>query len=241
MSKTRLAGLVKPEQYFRWRGTEVTRMESFSDAVFAFSVTLLVVSLEVPHSFAELMQVMRGFPAFGVCFALLALFWYAHVVYFRRYGLQSSYVAALNSALLFCILFYVYPLKFLFANLFVPHSALAAEAGFTPENARILFVIYGLGYAAVSLVFVLLYQHAWRQRSALQLNDVEMFETRHSLVDYLALMIIGLCSAGLALILPTRLIGLAGFFYFSIAIYFTIAGMYFGKRLRALATAARAG
>jgi hypothetical protein len=30
---------------FRLRGREVTRLESFSDAVFAFAVTLLVVSL----------------------------------------------------------------------------------------------------------------------------------------------------------------------------------------------------
>jgi hypothetical protein len=32
---------------FRWRGHEITRIEGLSDAVFAFAVTLLVVSLEV--------------------------------------------------------------------------------------------------------------------------------------------------------------------------------------------------
>src|SRR4051812_29388346 len=66
---------------FRIRGREVTRLEGFSDAVFAFALTLLVVSLEVPKSFAELMETMRGFLAFGVCFALLAVIWNHHYVY----------------------------------------------------------------------------------------------------------------------------------------------------------------
>ena len=38
---------------FRWRGGETTRVEGVSDAVFAFVITLLVVSLEVPRTFHE--------------------------------------------------------------------------------------------------------------------------------------------------------------------------------------------
>src|SRR6266436_400666 len=99
---------------FRWRGHEISRIEGLSDAVFAFAVTLLVVSLEVPKTFDELMAVMRGFGAFAICFALLIVVWFNQYKFFRRYGLQDNLTIVLNTALLFVVLFYVYPLKFVF-------------------------------------------------------------------------------------------------------------------------------
>ena len=216
------------EKGFRWRGAEITRLEGFSDAVFAFAVTLLVVSLEVPRTFHELMDVMKGFAAFGVCFALLADVWFNHYRFFRRYGLQSTWAVFLNCVLLFFVLFYVYPLKFLFVSVFNGGGTME------PPQVRLLFIIYGAGYAAIFLVFALLYLHAWKQRDALGLNRIEQLRTRHSQVDNLAMVVVGLGSVGLAWALPLRLAGLAGYFYFVIAVYFTVAGMIFGKRERLL-------
>src|ERR1041385_3617521 len=99
---------------FRLRGLEVTRLESFSDAVFGFALTLLVVSLDVPKSFDDLITTMRGFPAFAVCFLLLALIWNSHYKFCRRYGLDDGTARFLTCVMLFLVLFYVYPLKFLF-------------------------------------------------------------------------------------------------------------------------------
>jgi uncharacterized membrane protein len=102
------------EEGFSWRGEEVSRIESFSDAVFAFAVTLLVVSLEVPKTFDELISTMRGFFAFAICFWLLLAAWFEHYKFFRRYGTSDSYTRRLSAVLLFIVLFYVYFLKFLF-------------------------------------------------------------------------------------------------------------------------------
>ena len=125
------------EKEFRWRGGEVSRIEGFSDAVFAFSVTLLVVSLEVPKTFNDLMAAMQGFIAFTLSFALLIWVWYNHYLFFRRYGLQDTYTIVLNAVLLFVILFYIYPLKFL-ATLIVDSflgadlKVLRSEGGMVP-------------------------------------------------------------------------------------------------------------
>src|SRR5579872_1575464 len=106
--------LIPGEKHFRWRGGEITRLEAFTDAVFAFAVTLLVVSLEVPRTFTELLTAMKGFVAFAICFAILVQVWYEHYIFSRRYGLQTLYTVFLNSVLIFVVLFFVYPLKFLF-------------------------------------------------------------------------------------------------------------------------------
>ena len=101
-------------RHFRWRGNEVSRVEGFTDAVFAFAVTLLVVALEVPHTFEGLMDVVRGFPAFVICFTLLMTFWNAHYSYHRRYGLEGAFSRVMTMAIIVLVLFFVYPLKFLF-------------------------------------------------------------------------------------------------------------------------------
>src|SRR5262245_25085254 len=100
------------------RRFEITRLEAFSDAVFAFALTLLVVSLEVPRSYHELMHLVRGFVPFAACFALLVWIWYEHSAFFTTYHVHDRTAAALNAALLFVVLFYVYPLKYVFTQMF---------------------------------------------------------------------------------------------------------------------------
>src|SRR5438477_1649156 len=132
----------------RWPRREMLRIEGFSDAVFAFALTLLVVSLEVPRAFADLVQTMRAFVPFAICFAILMQIWFKHYAFFRRFGLQDVKTRLLNAVLLFLVLFYVYPLKFLWTHLS------GGASSFGVSEARALLVIYGLGGAAVFGIFV---------------------------------------------------------------------------------------
>jgi uncharacterized membrane protein len=190
---------------FRLRGREVTRLESFSDAVFGFALTLLVVSLDVPKSFNDLVSTMRGFPAFALCFLLLALIWNGHYKFCRRYGLDDGMARFLTCVLLFLVLFYVYPLKFLF-NLSITGLLLGAgpPISITGRQFSILLVIYGLGFAAVYGAMTLLYLHAWRVRDALELNELEKFDTRYVMFRLVTLTVIGIIAAALACISVVR-------------------------------------
>ena len=178
------------DQDFRWRGGEIARIEGLSDAVFAFAVTLLVVSLEVPKTFNELAVLMRGFVSFAICFGLLIQVWYEQFLFFRRYNLQDKGTLWLNAFLLFVVLFYVYPLKFLFSFLVKVWMGMETRVqlpGGVFENAiefnqmPQLMAIYGAGYLAVSCVFMLLFYRALRRREELQLNELETFDTRVSI------------------------------------------------------------
>jgi uncharacterized membrane protein len=201
---------------FRLRGGEVTRLEAFSDAVFGFALTLLVVSLDVPRTFDDLLATMRGFPAFALCFLLLAVIWNGHYKFCRRYGLEDGTARFLTCTMLFLVLFFVYPLKFLF-NLSITDLLFGHSPNATPVNREqisMLLLIYGLGFAAVYGALALLYVHAWRLRAALELNELERFDTRHHIYRLLLLVAAGLLAAFCSRI--PALMPYSGFVYFAI-------------------------
>ena len=234
----------QPSTRFRRRSHEISRIEAFSDVVFGFSLTLLVVSLEVPHTFHELMADMRGFVPFAVCFALLAQVWWLHHNFFRRYGLDDSVTATLNFVLLFVILFYTYPLKFVFVGLFnqiTGHEPVDAAGHaivwIEPRQASTLMIIYGLGYAAVFLVFVLLYRNALSKHDELELTSLEIFDTRTSMMESGFQLGVGILCAIVAAILPARLGGASGYLFFLLPIGMTIIGTRRGAGRRKLEAA----
>lgn len=199
---------------------EVTRLEGFSDAVFALSATLLVVSLEVPRTFAQLLNELQGFVAFTFSFAALILIWAVHNAFFRRYALQDGTTITLNACLLFVVLFYVYPLKFVSSGLAQTLFGVGDRVGTgisSYADLGMLFVLYSLGFLLIFLFVALMYWHAWRRRDRLRLNSRQQAEARFYFRHYLVFVLVATISIacawtgiGLRFVLPGWIYGLLG-------------------------------
>jgi uncharacterized membrane protein len=191
---------------FLRRSHDISRLEAFSDAVFAFALTLLVVSLQVPRSYDELMRLMIGFPAFACCFGVLLWIWYEHNLFFRRYGLQDPYTVFLNGTLLFVVMFYVYPLKFMFDSGFA-HFLPMGSQGVAPMTLGQLSrasAIYGMGFVALFVMFGLLYRHAYRKRHELGLQPLEVFNVKSFAGQQIVSAVVGVIVVLIAVALPRR-------------------------------------
>jgi Endosomal/lysosomal potassium channel TMEM175 len=186
------------------RRHDISRIEAFSDAAFAFALTLLVVSLEVPKSYDDLMRLMRGFPSFACCFALLVWIWHEHNMFFRRYGLQDAMTVFLNSVLLFVALFYVYPLKFMFDSMFAQFASDPSVKRMTLPELANASAIYGVGFFVLLTMFVLLYGHAYRKREELGLTPLEVFEVKAFAGHHMVSATAGLVALLVAVALPVR-------------------------------------
>lgn len=219
MRKTIAKKIQNNNKDFRLRGHEVKRIEAFSDAVFAFAVTLLIVSLEVPKSFEELLITMKGFFAFGISFLFLMLIWYEQNMFFRRFALDDTIVIFLNCALMFIVLFYVYPLKFLFTLMF---NSVSAKVQIEQQQVPALMYIYSAGYIIIYLIFFFMYLHAFRKKDELELTSIELHDTKTRMWAQLILVSIGILSVFAVSFLPVSRAGLAGFVYFLIGPAFSI-------------------
>jgi hypothetical protein len=220
------------------RHREVSRIEGFSDAVFGFAITLLVVSLEVPKTYHELMVVIRGFPAFAVCFALLFQVWWRHYRFFRNYDLEDGYIIGLTGILLFVVLFFVYPLRFMWSLPFAGvQGTRVTDEVITQGQIPVLFEIYGAGVVATFGILTAMYAHAYACRVALDLTPADVLDTRVQIYRNVGFVTIGVVSILVAAItarIAPQQVGMAGFVYFAIGIVEWILGEYHGRMRRKL-------
>ena len=162
---------------------------------------MVVVSLDVPESFEVLKENLFGFFSFAVSFLGLILIWKVHYNFFRRIEKIDNWIIALNMALLFVILFFVYPLKFL-SNLTIGKGDIKSA-----QELSELFQLYGLGFTLIFLFISLMYLYASKSKSDIS-NRVEMrYYSRH----FGIFVIVGVISIIIAKLNLGMSFGLPGF------------------------------
>jgi uncharacterized membrane protein len=167
-----------------------TRMEAFSDGVFAIAITLLVLEIAVPAgSEADLLgAVLDQWPsylAYLVSFSTIGAIWLEHTVITEFLERATSVFIRLNLLLLVVVSFLPFPTKLL-------GEYVGEEA-----PARVAVTIYGLNLFLASALVSLLWRYAVREgliRHDIADSDVKMITNRLTpgLAGYVVMIVLGL-------------------------------------------------
>jgi len=197
------------EGHFRLRGEQVTRLETFVDAAFAFSMTMLVIFYnELPQTAAELRSALLKVPAFVVCFVMLAVFWNAHNRWSRRFGMEDRASTVLSLAFLMVVLIWVYPLRMVISSglSLLSGGLLPSELGIDKAHwlvdLQTVFMVYGAGFGMLSWLLWRLNAHALACADQLALDAAE----RHATRTEINMDRIRVAAAGLSLLLSLAIV-----------------------------------
>lgn len=147
-----------------------SRLEAFSDGVFAVAITLLVLDLHVPageHLWHDLKQEWPSFAAFFVSFSVIGIIWVNH------HGVLDHLKRADRGVLYSNLLV-------LMTVVFIPFStALIAEHLKSGADEEVAALVYSGAFLAMGLAFGALWTYITRHRSDLgvELSDDEVRRT----------------------------------------------------------------
>ena len=137
---------------------EKSRLEAFSDGVFAIAITLLVLEIVVPHieEPGELGQAILdlwpSYLAYATSFLTIGIMWINHHTVFRQLGEVDHRFLFINLGLLMCISFVPFP------------TTLLADYAWG-GNGEAAALAYGITLTITALFFNLLWRYAaWNHR-----------------------------------------------------------------------------
>jgi uncharacterized membrane protein len=147
----------------RWN---TTRIEAFSDGVFAIAITLLILEIKVPETeFADLWRAIAdqwpSYLGYVTSFLTIGGIWMAHHGLFRRLEYANNTIMRLNLLLLMVVSFLPFPTGL------VAHAISDAGA----ERAAVMF--YGTTLLVISLLLYALWAAAARDRGLLKADVSE--------------------------------------------------------------------
>lgn len=186
---TGLAGEVARE-----RAGELSRLISLSDGVFAFAMTLLIVSVDVPqisdaaaedHLYRDILHLWPQILSYVIGFLVIGNIWASHRRIFSRVRDYDDVLTRLNIVLLMLVAFLPFA------------TGVLGEYG----NIASSTILFALILASISTVFILILDHLDRNR-VLMTRDGAAFDFGRAKVRNLVTAGIFLFSIVAALVLP---------------------------------------
>src|SRR5436305_13777496 len=139
-----------PPSLYRDTGRVVT----FSDAVFAISITLLILEISPPTDYTNLLRgllaLWPSYLAYGVTFLFIGQVWANHHVMFDHIRAADRVVLLLNTLLLMAVAFLPFATSVLAGALRDGHGQRTAVA------------FYGIAFVVTALTFNAVWQYARR-------------------------------------------------------------------------------
>lgn len=226
------------------RGDNMTRIETFVDAAFAFSFTMLVISIdEIPRSPAELIELSKDIPAFVLSAMSIGSVWLAHSSWSRTFGLQDRTTIILSLALVMLVLVFVYPIKLMLQATVIYFSVvifgidmldtgLFDNPGWDSNQLGELFLFVAIGLMALACIIITFYQNALRYREELRLNELELAFCKRTTLIWIIVAATSAVSCLLALYYDDERMLRAGFIHLSMLLTIPLASRLFDRRLQ---------
>jgi len=194
-------------------------MEAFSDGVFGFAATLLVVDLALRPPGTALQQVLHAWPAFVayiISFLTIGTAWLAHTGLTNRLERTDPVLLRLNLLALLAVVFLPFPTR------------LVADALYHTSSQRVFVTMYGLTLLAIRLLGSALdaysrHEHLYSRHP----DDDELQSDRSKRVSVVIAYVIAIV---IGLVLPDLAVALyAGTAVYAIVPFHKIARMLFRR------------
>jgi uncharacterized membrane protein len=135
---------------------DTNRLLTFSDSVFAITITLLILDIRLPSSAVSLadalLNLWPAYLAYAVTFLFIGQVWVNHHVMFDHIRVANRAVLLLNTLLLMAVAFLPFATSVLAGSL---HSG---------HGERTAIVFYGIAFDLTALTFNAVWQYASRRR-----------------------------------------------------------------------------
>jgi uncharacterized membrane protein len=135
---------------------DTARLVSFSDGVFAITITLLVLEIRPPKGDESLLHglldLWPSYLAYALTFLFIGQVWVNHHVMFDHIRAADRVVLLLNTLVLMVVAFLPFA------------TSVLAEALRSGDDERAAVVFYGIAFAVTALTFNAVWQYASRHR-----------------------------------------------------------------------------